>query len=87
MSEECRRQVFVARSRHVRSAVVYKATEAWTVVCVGSDTLRNFAPSNAPARLLGGDTARLLSVVRWGRPANFKTGKLGATSLYKHRVV
>lgn len=61
---------------------VLKITEALTIFFAGPNTVRKLAPSNAAARLLGGDTLHALCKLPYGnaRLAS-KRGRLGPTVL------
>ena len=65
---------------------VLKITEALTEFFAGVDTVRKLAPSNAAARLLGGDTLHALCKLPFGNARlTSKKGRLGSTSLCAHR--
>ncbi len=60
---------------------VLKLPEALTIHFAGADTVRKLAPSNAAARLLGGDTLHALCKLPFGK-ANLrsKKGRLNSDS-------
>ena len=65
---------------------ILKVTEALTVFFAGPDTVRKLAPSNAAARLLGGDTIHALCKLPWGKATlTSKKGRLTNEKLQTHR--
>ena len=66
---------------------VLKVTEALTVFFAGEDTVQKLAPSNAAARLLGGDTIHSLCKLPFGLKTslNSKKGRLTKSTLQAHR--
>ena len=65
---------------------VLKITEALTSFFTGPDTVRKLAPSNAAARLLGGDTIHALCKLPFGNARlTSKKGRLTKGKLHQHR--
>ena len=65
---------------------VLKMTEALTIFFAGPETVRKLPPSNAAARLLGGDTLHALCKLPWGKARlTSKQGRLTDTTLQLHR--
>ena len=65
---------------------VLKLSEALTLFFVGSDTVRKLAPSNAAARLLGGNTLHSLCKLPFGGVRlTRKRGRLTKDALRRHR--
>ena len=65
---------------------VLKITEALTIFFAGSDTVQKLAPSNAAARLLGGDTINALCKLPFGNKClSSKKGRLTKTTMAAHR--
>jgi len=65
---------------------VLKITEALTIFFAGIDTVRKLAPSNAAARLLGGDTIHALCRLPFGKARlTSKRGRLANSALQRHR--
>ena len=66
---------------------VLKVTEALIVFFAGQDTVQKLAPSNAAARLLGGDTIHSLCKLPFGSKIslNSKKGRLKKSTLRAHR--
>ena len=65
---------------------VLRTVEALTEFFTGPNTVRKLAPSNAAARLLGGDTLHALCRLPFGKATlKSKRGRLGKTSLRSHR--
>jgi len=65
---------------------VLKMVEALTVFFAGPDTVHKLAPSNAAARLLGGDTLHALCKLPFGGARlTSKTGRLQKHTLRNHR--
>ena len=63
-----------------------KVTEALITFFAGPETVRKLAPSNAAARLLGGDTIHALCKLPFGNARlRSKAGKLAAHTLRQHR--
>ena len=63
-----------------------KITEALTTFFAGADTVKKLAPSNAAARLLGGDTIHALCKLPFGNARlSSKKGRLTQASLQLHR--
>ena len=63
-----------------------KISEALTVFFAGPETVRKLAPSNAAARLLGGDTLHALCKLPWGKARlTSKRGRLQKPTLELHR--
>ena len=66
---------------------VLKVSEALIVAFCGPETVRKLAPSNAAARLLGGDTMHALCKLPFGRKRlTSKRGRLSSAVLKLHRV-
>ena len=67
---------------------VLKITEALTIFFAGKDTVQKVAPSNAAARILGGDTIHALCRLPFGNTKlTSKKGRLGPSALRTHRKV
>ena len=65
---------------------VLKVVEALTVFFVGAETVRKLAPSNAAARLLGGDTMHSMCKLPFGKVTlASKRGRLTKNALKRHR--
>ena len=65
---------------------ILKVTEALITFFAGPETVRKLAPSNAAARLLGGDTIRALCKLPFGNARlTSKAGKLASKKLQQHR--
>ncbi|MCP4468649.1 MAG: AAA family ATPase, partial [Halieaceae bacterium] len=65
---------------------VLKISETLTVFFAGPETVRKLAPSNAAARLLGGDTLHALCKLPWGKARlTSKKGRLQKSTLELHR--
>ena len=65
---------------------VLKISEALTIFFAGSDTVKKLAPSNAAARILGGDTIHALCKLPFGNKAlSSKKGRLTKHTLAAHR--
>ena len=65
---------------------VLKITEALTNFFLGPDVVRKLAPSNAAARLLGGDTLHSLLKLPFGNAClTSKRGRLTKAALARHR--
>jgi len=65
---------------------VLKVTEALTVFFAGTETVKKLAPSNAAARLLGGDTIHALCKLPFGSvKLSSKKGRLTKAKLSLHR--
>ena len=65
---------------------VLKMVEASTSFFAGPDTVRKLAPSNAAARLLGGDTLHSLCKLPFGgAKLSSKKGRLTKATLLRHR--
>ena len=65
---------------------ILKVTEALITFFAGPETVRKLAPSNAAARLLGGDTIHALCKLPFGNARlRSKAGKLAAHTLRQHR--
>lgn len=65
---------------------VLKITEALAAFFIDGDAVKKLAPSNAAARLLGGDTLHSLRKLPFGNARlTSKKGRLGATKLRSHR--
>ena len=65
---------------------VLKISEALTVFFAGADSVRKLAPSNAAARLLGGDTLHALCKLPFGKARlTSKKGRLAKPALELHR--
>ena len=66
---------------------VLKLTEALIVFFLGPDTVHKLAPSNAAARLLGGDTLHSLCKLPFGKcRLTSKKGRLGMLATQYERV-
>ena len=66
---------------------VLKVIEALTIFFAGPDTVRKLAPSNAAARLLGGDTIHALCKLPYGQARlTSKKGRLAVDALRRHRA-
>ena len=67
---------------------VLKITEALTIFFTGKDTVQKLAPSNAAARILGGDTIHALCRLPFGKAKlTSKKGRLGPIALRTHRKI
>ena len=65
---------------------VLRLIESLTVFFAGVDTVRKLAPSNAAARLLGGDTLHALCKLPFGQVnLKMKQGRLAKCALRKHQ--
>ena len=65
---------------------VLKITEALTTYFLGPDRVRKLAPTNAAARLLGGDTLHSLCKLPFGNARlSSKRGRLTSAALMRHR--
>ena len=65
---------------------ILKLTEALTLTFAGPDTVRKLAPSNAAARLLGGDTLHALCKLPFGKNRlQSKQGRLAKNVLQQFR--
>ena len=65
---------------------VLKISEALTVFFAGAESVRKLAPSNAAARLLGGDTLHALCKLPFGKARlTSKMGRLAKPALELHR--
>ena len=65
---------------------ILKLTEALTLTFAGPDTVRKLAPSNAAARLLGGDTLHALCKLPFGKSRlHSKQGRLSKSLLQRFR--
>jgi hypothetical protein len=65
---------------------VLKVIEALTVFFLGAETVRKLAPSNAAARLLGGDTMHSMCKLPFGKVTlSSKRGRLTKDALRRHR--
>ncbi len=65
---------------------ILKVTDALTTFFAGPDTVRKLAPSNAAARLLGGDTLHSTCKLPFGKASlSSKRGRLTRDALQRHR--